>query len=1387
MATTSTRPCRRPLPLLLAAALGAGPATVAAQDLAAADRAALEAFYVVTGGPEWIDDTNWTTSAPLGEWFGVSTDGAGRVTRLSLPGNGLTGPIPAALGDLARLGSLDLGMRWDPNLQQWVGNALTGPIPPALGRLANLQWLQLGGNALTGPVPAELGDLTALRGLLLDSNALAGPIPAELGNLSSLEWLSLGLNTLTGPIPAELGDLTNLRSLYLAGNALAGRVPAWLGDMTSLEWLSLGGNALTGPIPAALGDLTRLEALFLGANELTGSIPAELGNLSTNLELLSLGGNALTGPLPAELGGLTALRRLNLSSNGLTGPVPPELGDLANLEDLVLATNPLTGSLPESLTRLPALTRLDITYTGACAPADAAFQAWLATIDFLGDSCNRPPEPVGAIPPQALTESGPAVGVPLEAWFSDPDGDALTYSAASGSAGTVAAFVSGVTVWLAPGSAGAATVTVTASDAGGPGASQPIAVTVGASAGPQSDREVLEIFYDSTGGPGWTNRGRWKSSAPLGAWHGVTTDSSGRVTGLELDDNGLAGVIPPALGDLTSLRELALGSNALTGPIPLELGGLRSLEGLSLRSNGLTGPVPASLGNLTRLRWLILDRNGLTGSIPRELAGLVDLTWLSLGGNRLTGPVPAWLGDLTRLLLLNLGFNALTGSIPRELGRLADLTWLSLDRNDLTGPVADVLGGLANLERLSLSHNWGLSGPLPPVERLPRLEHADILVSRVCAPAGWLDGTAGVELRGRPCETGADVTIDVAVVYTPAAREAAGGAAGIAAVIDLMAAGTNQAYADSGVRHRLRLVARSEVAYAETGVSLVDLNRLADPSDGHLDGVHALRDRVGADLVHLIVDESDVGGRAFILGAFGLTRQSAGGRTLAHELGHNLGLLHDRYRVHHHERGVRLHPAYGYVNQPALAVGASPSRRWRTIMAYPHQCNDAYARCALPLRFSNARQTYNGDPMGVAHGAGASGVSGPADAAAVLDVTAPAAARWRDRPAGANRPPAASGVLPDRTLTLPGSLAVDVSAAFADPDGDPLTYAASSSAPEVAAVLAAGPRVTLTAVGVGTATVRVTATDPSGLSASQTFVVTVSRANRPPLPVGALPAVRLPEPGAASTVDVSRAFADPDGDPLTYAASSSLPGVATAVAAGPRVTLTAVGEGSAVVRVTATDPSGLSASQTFAVTVGSANRAPSAVGMLPDVRLPRLDATLTVDVSAAFADPDGDALTYTASSSAPPVVTALAAGARVALTAAGLGRAVVEVTASDPSGLSASQTFEARVTAPFTDDPPRPGETPVRAVHFTELRARIDVLRGEAGLGRFAWTDPVLRAGATRVRLAHLLELREALGQAYRAAGRAAPRWTDPAPRAGATPIRAVHLTELREAVLALE
>ena len=117
--------------LALTGLLGCGPSEPPG---VAADRAALEAFYHATGGPEWDNDGNWLSDEPLGTWYGVITDNNGRVRRLSLDNNLLTGSIPPELGNLSNLEFLVL-----------YNNQLTGPIPPELGNLSSLEGLELSG------------------------------------------------------------------------------------------------------------------------------------------------------------------------------------------------------------------------------------------------------------------------------------------------------------------------------------------------------------------------------------------------------------------------------------------------------------------------------------------------------------------------------------------------------------------------------------------------------------------------------------------------------------------------------------------------------------------------------------------------------------------------------------------------------------------------------------------------------------------------------------------------------------------------------------------------------------------------------------------------------------------------------------------------------------------------------------------------------------------------------------------------------------------------------------------------------------------------------------------------------------------------------------------
>ncbi len=205
------------------------------------DRIALEAFYHATDGPNWADNDNWLTDAPLGNWDGVRTDASGRVVNLDRVAQGLKGPIPAEIGRLARLRAL-----WLP------GNRLSGELPPEIANLAILEHINLNGSDLTGPIPAELGNMANLMTLDLTENNLTGPIPTELGNMTRLMTLDLSGNNLTGPIPTELGNLTSLTLLHLGGNHLTGPIPAELGSLVNLSVLVLAGNGLEGPIPAEL-------------------------------------------------------------------------------------------------------------------------------------------------------------------------------------------------------------------------------------------------------------------------------------------------------------------------------------------------------------------------------------------------------------------------------------------------------------------------------------------------------------------------------------------------------------------------------------------------------------------------------------------------------------------------------------------------------------------------------------------------------------------------------------------------------------------------------------------------------------------------------------------------------------------------------------------------------------------------------------------------------------------------------------------------------------------------------------------------------------------------------------------------------------------------------
>ena len=275
-----------------------------------------------------------------------------------------------------------------------------------------------------------------------------------------------------------------------------------------------------------------------------------------------------------------------------------------------------------------------------------------------------------------------------------------------------------------------------------------------------------------------------------------------------------------------------------------------------------------------------------------------------------------------------------------------------------------------------------------------------------------------------------------------------------------------------------------------------------------------------------------------------------------------------------------------------------------------------------------------------------------------------------------NEPPTAT-LIPSQTIKYEATATVNLDSYFTDPEGETLTYTATASDTSIITVSVASATLTISTVKEGTASIDVTATDPGGKFAFQTVSVSVVSNNNAPV------AIQIPDKtvqaGQNFTVALGSYFTDADGDPMTYTASSSTTYKATVSLSGATLTVNGVEVGSANITVTATDSRGDSATQTFPVSVKSS---PTAVGTMPDISGALNQVGGYITLSGYFSDADGDTLTYSASSSSTSVVTVgITSDGNLQVTPQREGSATITVTATDPDGLSATQSFSVKLTA----------------------------------------------------------------------------------------------------------
>ncbi len=291
--------------------------------------------------------------------------------------------------------------------------------------------------------------------------------------------------------------------------------------------------------------------------------------------------------------------------------------------------------------------------------------------------------------------------------------------------------------------------------------------------------------------------------------------------------------------------------------------------------------------------------------------------------------------------------------------------------------------GLAGALRLGAAGTYRIRGHADGSIQLERLDEAAMpWCGRADAPG--LDAAAaaagGAASPGEECDDGS--VIDVLLLYTQEARDAAGGTDNILAEIDLMVEYMNTGFVISNVNPRMHIVYSWEITTPQNQISVFNL---AGRDDGVIDGIHDLRDLYGGDQVALVVS----GGGGVAMGLWTLDPEMEAnmfcinGRNtmpfiVAHEVGHNLGCCHAR------GDGGGCPPEGGLLfpfSNGHRFFGDS-GEQWRTIMAY----NPG----VLSAHYSNPDVLFDGVPTGVPEEE-----SDSADNAQTINLAAFTVSNWR--------------------------------------------------------------------------------------------------------------------------------------------------------------------------------------------------------------------------------------------------------------------------------------------------------------------------------------------------------------------------------------------------------
>ena len=834
---------------------------------------------------------------------------------------------------------------------------------------------------------------------------------------------------------------------------------------------------------------------------------------------------------------------------------------------------------------------------------------------------NRPPESTDVIPDQTL-EPGDDYWFLAFGYFDDPDGDRLTYSAETSDASVATITVSGSRVTIVAVAEGTATVTVSASDPDGLTAEQQVGVTVQTETGNQAPTPAGTI-----------------GGQTIHAGNAVTVDGSSSFTDPDDDQLNYAATTSNASVATASVADSRVTISAVSRGTATVTVTARDPGGLSARQ---------------RIRVTVPNRTPTGGSIPAQVIAADGAATVALSsyftdpdGDRLT-----YRGSSNDT---GVATASVVGSTLTIRPVASGATAVSVTARDQGG--------------LTASQDVAVTVP-PRANRAP----------------------SGVTIPAQTLTEGGSVTLDLSAYFTDPDGDplmfagssdsdgvATAGVIGNTLTIRAVASGTATVTAtatDPGGLEATRRIAVSvarpdnqppeatgtipdETLNADESVT-VQLSPYFDDPDADALAYTAAVSQTGVATASVSGSSVTVAGVARGTATVTITGRDPGGLEASQAF----------------DVTVRNSAPEEIGTIPATTVTVNTTATIDASSSFRDRDGDQLSYTAETSDSGVANASTSGSTVTI---------SGIASGTAVVTVTArdPGGLEARQRAdvtvRATNRAPEASGTIPTQTLEAGSSGSIDVAAYFSDPDDDALMYAATTSDAAVATASVAGSVATISAVSAGTATVTVTASDPGGASVTQEVRVEVEQGNRPPQASGTIPGQTV-EAGEAVTLDGSPYFSDPDGDVLTYAAASSNSGVATASRVDSEVTISGQAPGTTTVTVTASDADGASSLQEIAVTVTGRrnNRPPEARGEIPAFFLTAGESA-EVDMSPYFSDPDGDALTYDATTSAAGVVTASASDGTLTLTAGTRGTATLTVTSGDPGGLEAESSFSVAV------------------------------------------------------------------------------------------------------------